>query len=197
MKLSKMVPTLLCSAIFITMFVITTYPRLNASEFDEKTILTFSAPVEVPGKVLPAGTYVFKLLDSVSSRDIVQIFDKNESRLYSTILAVPNYRLQPTDKPVVWFAERPSGSPPAIEAWFYPGRDYGEEFVYPKRQATEIAGQTHRNVLSMPAELESNTTQSTNSAQDPKVTEMKNADVKAMNPQGQEEGLETVVIVHR
>ena len=35
-----------------------------ADEWDQKTIFTFSAPVEIPGQVLGAGTYVFKLADS-------------------------------------------------------------------------------------------------------------------------------------
>src|SRR6266436_4710922 len=95
-------------------------PRCAADEHDKKTIVTFSAPVEVPGKVLPAGTYVFKLLDSTANRNIVQIFDKDEKQLYATILAVPDYRMQPSDKPLIQFEERPSDSPPAVKAWFYP-----------------------------------------------------------------------------
>lgn len=75
--------------------------RANADQWDKKTTVTFSAPVEVPGKVLPAGTYVFKLLDSPSERHIVQIYDADQRKLYATILAVPDYRLKPSDKPVI------------------------------------------------------------------------------------------------
>src|SRR3954468_4182304 len=85
-------------------------PAASAAEpWNRKTIITFSAPVEVPGvgaQVLPAGTYVFKILDSLSDRHIVQIFNKEETHVFTTILAIPNYRLKTTDKTVVTFKER-------------------------------------------------------------------------------------------
>jgi hypothetical protein len=97
-------------AVFAALCVVTLgvglTPKAAADERDKKTIVTFSAPVEVPGKALPAGTYVFKLLDSTSNRNIVQIFDKDEKQLLATILAIPDYRLKPTDKPVIRFEER-------------------------------------------------------------------------------------------
>ena len=105
------------------------------------------------GKVLPAGAYVFKLLDSASNRNIVQIFDKDERHLYATILAIPDYRLKPTDKTVINFEELPSNSPEAIKAWFYPGDEYGQQFVYPHKRAVEIAKRTNQNVLSMRNEM--------------------------------------------
>src|SRR6266403_211435 len=93
-------------------------PTASADPSDNKTVVTFNAPVEIPGKVLPPGTYVFKLLDSTSNRNIVQIFDKDEKELYATLLALPNERLKPSDKPTITFEERPSGSPEAVKAWF-------------------------------------------------------------------------------
>jgi len=87
-------------------------PAAKADEWNDKTVMTFSAPVEIPGVhlkgwgVLPAGTYVFKLLDSQSDRHIVQIFNKDETVVYATILAIPNYRLRATGKTVVTFRER-------------------------------------------------------------------------------------------
>jgi hypothetical protein len=104
----------------------------QADQWNEKTIFTFNEPVEVPGLALPAGTYVFKLADSQSDRDIVQIFNKNQTEMFATILAVPDFRMNPTATPVVKFDERPKDSPQAIDAWFYPGYEYGMEFVYPK-----------------------------------------------------------------
>src|SRR6266566_4278003 len=92
-----------------------------ADERDKKTVVTFSAPVEIPGKALPAGTYVFKVLDSQANRNIIQIFDKDEKQLLGTVLAIPDYRDTPPDKPVINFEERPSDTPPAVKAVFYPG----------------------------------------------------------------------------
>ena len=118
-------------------------PNAKADESDRKTDLLLAAPVEIPGVhltgwgVLPAGTYVFKILDSQSDRHIVQIFNQDETTVYATILAIPNYRLKATDKTVMTFRERPAGEPEALRAWFYPGRNWGEEFVYPKAKAME------------------------------------------------------------
>src|SRR4029434_7017031 len=95
----------------------------SAQTWNKRTSVTFSAPIEIPGvgaQVLPAGTYVFRLLDSQSDRHIVQIFNKDESHVYATILAIPNYRLQATDKTVMTFAERAAGEPQAISAWCHP-----------------------------------------------------------------------------
>jgi hypothetical protein len=119
----------------------------RADEWNKKTIMTFSQPVELPGVVLPAGTYVFKLLDSMSDRHIVQVFDKDETRIYATILALPNYRLTPTEQTVVRFTERPRNAPEAVKAWFFPGDNFGQEFVYPKGRALNLAEETKEPVL--------------------------------------------------
>lgn len=131
-------------------------PNASADEWNRKTTVTFSAPVEVPGvgaQVLPAGTYVFKILNSLSDRHIVQIFNQAEDHLFTTILAIPNYRLQATDKTVMTFKERATGQPEAIRAWFYPGRRWGEEFVYAKPRAVELAKVVNHPVLATPIEL--------------------------------------------
>src|ERR1700719_1954533 len=149
MKLFKAVTTVCCMALMGAMLA----PRAKADEWNRKTVITFSGPVEIPGvhlagwSVLPAGTYVFKILDSQSDRHIVQIFNKDETTVYATILAIPNYRLKSTDKTVITFRERPAGQPEALRAWFYPGKNWGEEFVYPKARAIELAKYTKTPVL--------------------------------------------------
>src|ERR1700726_1399907 len=138
---------------------VTFAPTAQADDWNRKTVITFSAPVEIPGVhffgwgVLPAGTYVFKILDSQSDRHIVQIFNQDETTVYATILAIPNYRLKATDKTVMTFRERPAGQPGALRAWFYPGRNWGEEFVYPKAKAIELAKATKLPVLYTEVEI--------------------------------------------
>jgi len=130
--------------------------RANADEYNKKSIVTFSEPFEVPGvdaQILPAGTYMFKLLDSLSDRNIVQIFNEEGTHVYTTILAIPNYRLHTTDKTVITFAERAAGSPPAIRAWFYPADQWGQEFVYPKLRAIALAKITNEPVLAISDEV--------------------------------------------
>ena len=111
----------------------------RADEFDKKTSITFSQPVEIPGRVLPAGTYVFKLADSMTDRHIVQVFTADESQILATLLAIPDFRLTTTDRTVITFDEVVAGAPEAIRAWFYPGNSVGQEFVYPKSRATQLA----------------------------------------------------------
>src|SRR5580700_12264128 len=114
-------------------------PSARADEWNKKTIMTVNESIQVPNKVLPAGKYVIKLLDSPSDRHIVQIFNADETHLETTILAIPNLRLQPTGKTVFTFWETPPGQPKALRAWFYPGDNFGQEFAYPKSAATQIA----------------------------------------------------------
>jgi hypothetical protein len=118
----------------------------RADEWNKKTVLTVSEPIQVPNQVLPAGTYVIKLLDSPSDRHIVQIFNKDENHLFTTILAIPNYRIQPSGKTVFTFWETPPGQPKALRAWFYPGDNFGQEFAYPKSAAVQIAAVAHQPV---------------------------------------------------
>jgi hypothetical protein len=125
-------------------------PPANADTWNEKTILTFSAPVEIPGQTLPAGTYVFKLIDSQSNRHIVQVMSKDENRAYGVFLAIPDYRATRSDKTIVTFKERPAGSPPALKGWFYPAKNFGHEFVYPKAEAVKLAAANSTPVPSIP-----------------------------------------------
>lgn len=124
----------------------------SADEWNKKTTITFGQPVEVPGMVLPAGTYVFKLADSDSDRHIVLIYNADETKLLKMILAIDNYRLVPRDKPVLTFSERSKDAPMALRAWFHPGDDWGQEFVYPKTRAHTIAEETRQPVLSAETE---------------------------------------------
>jgi hypothetical protein len=157
-------------------------PGARADEWDHMTTLTFSQPVEVPGIVLPAGTYVFRLLDSQTDRDVVQIFNKDRDHLFATIIAVPDYRLQRRGKTVVTFEEREAGNPQAIRAWFYPGRNYGTDFVYPAVRAAALAQQSSAPVPSMPEKTATNITKPITSAQAPEVAEMKQAPVTTQQP---------------
>src|SRR5579863_4872241 len=112
--------------------------RAQADQWDKTTILTVDQPIQVTDTLLDPGTYVFKLADSSADRHIVQIFNVNQTRVIDTILAIPNYRLQPTDKSRFAFWETPPGTARAMRAWFYPGDNFGQEFRYPKH-LTQLA----------------------------------------------------------
>jgi len=123
----------LCLGGFLALTSFVAQPAM-ADEWNKKTDFTFNEPVEIPGKVLAPGKYVFQLADSESDRDIVQVFSedsKGKDTLVATLMAVPDHIANTPDKPVVQFEERPAGTPEAIHSWFYPGENTGWEFVYP------------------------------------------------------------------
>jgi hypothetical protein len=194
MKAFNVVMTACATALIGGLFA----PTAVADEWNRKTEITFSGPVEIPGVhlkgwgVLPAGTYVFKILDSLSDRHIVQIFSKDEKTIYATILAIPNYRLKATDKTVITFRERPAGQPEALRAWFYPGKNWGEEFVYPKSTAIELAKSTNTPVLFTPVQLPVEV-EPAPSSMAPVVAELKRAPIMAIRPTGEEVQLAEVV----
>jgi hypothetical protein len=155
-------------------------PTARADEWNKRTILTVNEPIQVPGQVMEPGKYVMKLLDSPSNRHIVQIFNEDETHLITTILAIPNYRLEPTGKTQFSFWETPPGQPKALRAWFYPGDNFGQEFAYPKTMAVSIATATHSYVPTTTAETQTQMT----TAQVGTVNE--NGEEKAMPEQQQE-----------
>ncbi len=121
-------------------------PNVRADEWNKKTNITVNDPVQLPSCCTPdhtitlqPGEYVLALVDSLSDRHVVRVFDKDQKHVITTILAVPNYRLQPTGKTVLQYWEVPAGQPRALRAWFYPGDNFGQEFVYHKQTAAEIA----------------------------------------------------------
>jgi len=167
----------------------------RADTFNKLSVLTFSQPVELPGNVtLPAGTYAFKLMDTFGNRHIVQVFNKDRTQLFATILAIPNYRVKPTEKTVIRFSETAAGAPNAIKEWFYPGDSFGHEFVYPKNRAVELAEASHEPVPAMPAELAPDITTPVTSRTAPTVQALERAPLKAEEPSGGETEIAEVFV---
>ena len=126
-------------------------PVARADAWDQATELTFSQPVEIPGQILPAGSYWFVLLNDSGIRDIVQVFNADRNKLYATLITTPSSRIDPTDDTVISFAERPSGQPEAIMTWFYPGELTGHEFRYSGQEDRELASDTKDVVTASPS----------------------------------------------
>jgi LPXTG-motif cell wall-anchored protein len=133
-------------AVFVGCISLVPTAGLQADTWNKKTILTVTDPIELPScctashtVTLQPGEYVMKLMNSLSDRHIVQVFDKDEKHIITTILAIPNYRLQPTGDTVFQYWEVPAGQPRELRAWFYPGDNFGQEFAYHKQKALQIA----------------------------------------------------------
>ena len=113
-----------------------------ADQWNKETRLEINEPLEIPGKVLLPGKYVFRLADSPTNRHIVQVFSVDadgRERFVTTILANAAYEMDTPDKPIIRLEERRSGSPQAIHAWFYPGDNFGIEFAYPKSERLQVS----------------------------------------------------------
>jgi LPXTG-motif cell wall-anchored protein len=145
----------------------------GADQWNKLTYVTFSAPIDLPGVGLPAGTYTFKLADTMANRNVVQVFSRDGKHIYGTFLTMADSRLEPAGKTIITFKEQVAGAPEAVRAWFYPGDTYGVEFVYPKSQALRIAKASNESVLSM-AESTSDT------------SAMKNTPLMRISPSGEE-----------
>jgi len=141
---------------------------------NQDTYFTFSQPVELPNATLPAGTYLFQLVDSPSNRHIVRIMTKDRQKVYATLMAIPAYTTnRPPDKPEVRFMESPASQANAIKIWFYPGNATGHEFVYPRNQALKLAKASGESVLTTKSDKDVTST----------VAE---SDLTRVNPEGQD-----------
>ena len=126
---------------------LTTLPVVRASDEDQATKLTFDKAVQVPGRVLPAGTYWFVLSAANTAPYVVHIFNSDRSALYATILTINVERSDPTDKTAITFADKGSMQPENLVAWFYPGDSTGHEFVYSNSEEKELAQLKQHTVI--------------------------------------------------
>ncbi|MGA2354000.1 MAG: hypothetical protein ABSG02_05860 [Terriglobales bacterium] len=143
MKISKIyiaVGLVIALSLFLELFA-------HADEFDQSTTITFSRAIQIPLQVLPAGTYLFKLADNRSDENLVQIFNADKTLLYATVRIIPTMRQKLTGDTVVAVAEPGTGQPDALLKWFYPGREVGFEFVYPKQKEKELAQDREQTVV--------------------------------------------------
>jgi hypothetical protein len=147
MNTRRAIRLLLASAFALAMIA----PVARADERNQATQLTFDQAVQVPDNVvLPAGTYWFKLADSIGSRNIVQVFDSNWS-IVATLLTTPALRPEVSDHTILTMAEGAPDQPDALVKWFYPGETTGHELVYSTRMERQLSEDNMINVMAAPA----------------------------------------------
>ena len=142
MNIYKKVATLVTLLAFLTML-----PVIQAAEGDQATKLTFSKSVQIPGRVLPAGTYWFVLDDSPSNTNIIRVYNADRSMLYATLFTVAEIRSEATNNTAITLVNRGSMQPETLVSWFYPGRTDGHEFLYSQPEEHELAQLQHRTVM--------------------------------------------------
>jgi hypothetical protein len=122
-------------------------PTARADEYDQASQLNFSQPVQIPGHVLPAGTYWFELANTQYPRNIVNIYSSDRSTLYATVITINTESLTAPDKTTITFAEREPTQPQTLVSWFYPGDSTGHQFVYSPTEEHELAQVKHYTIM--------------------------------------------------
>jgi hypothetical protein len=143
MNTNKVWAIIFCCVLSCAVFL----PAARADQWDQMTKMTFTQPIEIPGRVLPAGSYWFVLLPSNSDRNVVQVFSEDRAHLYATLETIPVDRQQVKDKTEIKLAERPYDRPEALLEWYYPGVLTGHEFLYSRKQESQLARDVQQDVL--------------------------------------------------
>jgi hypothetical protein len=173
--------TLIVTVLVVALVAVFAGTTAAQTDTRDRTFLTFSGPVEMPGVTLPAGTYVFKLADT-PSRNVVEVWNREENKMIGHWLFVQAERPDVSQETVVMFKETAAGQTPAVHYWYYPGEKIGKEFVYPKRQAVTIAARTNERVLSTDGDVDAKASVSSVDASG-KVTEWTPEKAPAPQPQ--------------
>jgi hypothetical protein len=143
MKISRLYIAIGLMIAFVVFFEL----AAHADEMDQSSKITFSEPIQIPGQVLPAGTYVFELVNANSQRHLVRVFNTDRTVLYATLSTIATERHQHVGYTVVRLAEQGTGQPDALVNWFYPGDETGHEFVYADQKEKQLAQDTQRTIV--------------------------------------------------
>jgi hypothetical protein len=127
------------STIVLLLAFLMILPGARADEANQATRVTFNQAVQIPGRVLPAGTYWFMLPQNITDHDQVRIYNSDRTVFYGTVITINAERVRATDKSAFTFTEHGSTQPQALVTWFYPGETIGHQFLYPKQVSTELA----------------------------------------------------------
>jgi hypothetical protein len=143
MRSARVLRTMLGLSLSATLFA----SAVQAQPEDKRTYFTFSGPIALPGVTLPAGRYLFRIVDTTTSRKVIQVLDENQKKPFAMANTIPDQRRDPAKDATVVFYESPRGTPAAVKSWWYPGESIGYQFIYPRSQAKQIAKSTGQPVL--------------------------------------------------
>lgn len=129
MRGMKFAGTLLAASLALILLA----PAARASEANQASQLTFNQPVQIPGTLLPAGTYWFAVPDRPEDHDTVVVYNADRSDVLAVLQTRPTSRTITTDNKELTLAEQSQGAPDALVSWFHSGRTAGHEFIYPSQ----------------------------------------------------------------
>jgi hypothetical protein len=134
--------------LFIAMLFEPASQSMYSDGWNKKSTLTIDHAVEIPGMVLQPGTYIFKLEESSSKRNLVHVLTADGTSIVAKLIAVPDFRAREGFGDEV-FTYHKSGAdrPRVMQSWYYPGDLNGLEFVYSRDRAKQIAKSADCNVI--------------------------------------------------
>jgi hypothetical protein len=159
----------------------------QAQPEDKRTYFTFSGPIALPGVTLPAGRYLFHIVDTTASRKVIQVLSDDQKKPYTMANTIADQRRDPPNDATVVFYESARGTSAAVKSWWYPGETIGYQFIYPRTQAKQIAKATGQPVLT--TRTDSTKSEETKSAELTRVdAKGRDVDVNAADAAGQSAG---------
>jgi len=159
------------AAAVLTVFGALAAAPVRGETFDKRTVFSFNRPISVPGVTLPAGDYMFRIVDTDTGRKVIQVLSGDGRTPYAMLHSIPDIRVEASANPEVRFMETAKGKPSAVKTWWYPHERIGYEFIYPKDQARKLAEETHEPVLTTQVETT-------------KVEETRTAELARIEPAG-------------
>jgi hypothetical protein len=154
--------------------VLMTAAVAQAQPEDKRTYFTFNRPIVLPGATLPAGRYLFRIVDTQTSRKVIQVLSGDGKKPLAMLNTITDERAEAAKDPEVSFIETPKDAPSAVKTWWYPGERTGYEFIYPRAQARALARSSGSPVL-------------TTKAESTKAEETKTGELSRINPAGQDD----------
>ena len=130
---------IVCGAVVAALTAVAAPAAASDVTYDKLAYLSFSAPVQIPGVTLNAGTYRFRLANPDTSRNVLQVLSNDGAIVYAMFHTIPDSRATTTEEAIVSFRETPRGVAPAVRSLFYGGEYRGYEFVYPRGGPNMIA----------------------------------------------------------
>lgn len=128
----------------------------HADDVNKETKITFSEPVQIPGIVLAAGTYTFKLVDPDADSSFVEVSNANDTKVYAMMETGSAERAKPTGRTEVTLASTGTSNPPVLTQWFYPGQTTGFQFLYPSGEESKLNQAKDRTLIARPMSAATN-----------------------------------------
>ena len=140
---------------FATVLGVASAPVAYAQSDRENSTFTLTEPLDVGSFTLQPGTYLIKVVLLESNRNMIQVSNVEQTKVFANVLATPHPiradEVVPSTR-YTYYATAP-GQPRALRTWFPRDTANGQDIVYTKRRAMELAAVAKEPVIAIPDEV--------------------------------------------